>query len=335
MTCGSGYLVYEEVMPRGLTHPRGLKHALGNLICLLREARASGRLAVLPRLRLHPYHNFGVDREWRWDTYFDFERSVLADAQGEYPLPLADRDPGADVTSLVLDPGDPLPLQDATNPPRIIRRFSESDTAMPFHRQVPPEGLSGARPRFASSANVVALAAPVVKHLAALDEGGFVAVHVRRRDRIQKWLPEGGAGTYPSWMTEPESIRDHLHACGYGDGSTLFLSSDEPRADFWDPLAKHYRLVRYVDFPELARLVSRRDGSLPDNYLLFQVEQEVMKSARLWIETRPVGNRLVHGTLISEDIWRKINNSRRRRWAFLLRRGLRRLSRLRPGSGGR
>ena len=329
MTCGSGYLVYEEVMPRGWTYRRGLLHATSNLICLLREARASGRLAVLPRLRLDPYHNFGVDREWRWDTYFDFERSVMADAQGEYPLPLADQDPGADVTSLVLDPGDPLPLAGRGQPPRIIRRFS--DTGTPFRRQVPPEGLSDAIPHFASSAKVVALAAPVVKHLAALDEGGFVAVHVRRRDRIQKW-PWGGKGKYPSWMTEPESVRDHLHACGYGDGSALFLASDEPRANFWDPLAKHYRLVRYVDFPELARLVSRRDGSLPDNHLLFQVEREVMKSARLWIDTLPVRNPFAHGTLISEEIWRKINNGRRRRWAFLLRRGL---SRLRPGSGGR
>ena len=324
MTRGFGYLVYQEVGP-GLN---GLEHATSNLICLLREARASGRLAVLPRLRLDPYHNFGVDRGWRWDTYFDFERSVMADAQGEYPLPLADRDPGAELTSLVLDPGDPMPLagRGHSSPPRVIRRFS--NLAVPFISQVPPEGLSGAMPHFASSAKVVALAAPVVKHLAALDEGGFVAVHVRRRDRTRKW-PWGRRWTYPQWMTEPENVRARLRACGCGDGSTLYLASDEPRANFWDPLAKHYRLVRYVDFPELARLVSRRDVTLPDNYLLYKVEREVMKSARLRIDTVPT-NRFAHGTLISEEIWRKMNDGRRLRWA--LRRGLKRL---RPGPGRR
>ena len=56
---------------------------LSNLECLLREAHASGRLALLPALNLAPHHNFGIDRDWRWDAYVDFEASRLLDSAGE------------------------------------------------------------------------------------------------------------------------------------------------------------------------------------------------------------------------------------------------------------
>ncbi len=286
----------------------GLLHSVSDLGCLLREARASGRFAALPPLCLLPRYNFGIDREWRWETYFDFERSVLADAQGEHPLPLADQEPGADLTTLVLDPGSPLP-QDAADPPRIVRRFGLST---PFRRQVPPEGLSRAQLRLAPSANVAALAASVVNRLAALDEGGFVAVHARRGDRVDR-VGNREAGTYPSSMTEPDSVGAYLRACGVGDGSTLFLASDEGRADFWKPLEERYRLVRYVDLPEMAGLASRRNGSVPDNYLLYQVEREVMKAARMWIETLPFSEPLAHGSLVSEEFWQKTSRRRLRR----------------------
>ena len=61
-----------------------------NLECLLAEAHALGRLAILPPLRLAPRHNFGAPRAWRWETYFDLDGSVLVDAAGRPgPLPLA------------------------------------------------------------------------------------------------------------------------------------------------------------------------------------------------------------------------------------------------------
>lgn len=299
---GSRYLEYETVAPAR----SGLLHVVSDLRCLLTEARSAGRLAILPQLLLRPRHNFGIDREWRWDAYFDFGRSVLADSAGEHPLPLANHEPAAELTTLVLDPGEPLP-PDAADYPRIVRRFSNS--SVPFRKQVPLPALARTQLRLAPSAEVTALAAPVLNRLAALSKGGFVAVHARRGDRV-------AYGEVPSRLTEPAGIRRHLRACEVADGSAIFLASDERRADFWKPLEEHYRLVRYVDFPKLAALVSPRDGLLPDNYLLYQVEREVMKAARLWIETLPFVEPCAHSWLVSERFWTKTarRRARRDRW---------------------
>ena len=37
-------------------------------------------------------------------------------------------------------------------------------------------------------------------------------------------------------------------------GETLFLLSDEKEPHDFKPLEKHWKIVRYEDFPELARL---------------------------------------------------------------------------------
>ena len=83
---GARYLRYRDDSPWAT----GLNHQLRNLLCLLGEAHALGRLAVLPRLRLSAAHNAGVARDWRWETYFDLGASVLVEPDGaERPLPPA------------------------------------------------------------------------------------------------------------------------------------------------------------------------------------------------------------------------------------------------------
>ena len=53
--------------------------------------------------------------------------------------------------------------------------------------------------------------------------------------------------------------------------------SDERDPDFWEPLKRHYRIVRYCDFPRLAALVSSQGERRPDNYLLYATEVEIAK----------------------------------------------------------
>ena len=78
------YLRYDEASPVA----PGINHQLSNLRCLLGEAHATGRLAILPSLRLEARHNFGIPRDWAWDTYFDLDASRLVDAEGqEHALP--------------------------------------------------------------------------------------------------------------------------------------------------------------------------------------------------------------------------------------------------------
>ena len=175
----------------------GMNHQLGNLACLLREADALGRLAVLPPLRLSAAHNFGVARAWCWETYFDLAASRLVAADGEeHSLPLARRPVGGTERPFVLAPGERLP--DGARDRCVVERYVYSDVQA---RDVPE--LAGAAPQFklVPSARVRALARPVI---AVLREGGcFAAVHVRRGDRRYGPL---------RWLTRPARIAGRLRA---------------------------------------------------------------------------------------------------------------------------
>lgn len=111
------YLQYETSTPI----VSGSEHQASNLRCLLQEAHATGRLAVLPALCLSPMHNFGICREWEWETYFDLGGSHLVDATGqEHPLPIADDLPTDGVQTLGLRQGEHMPAR-ARDYTQVIR----------------------------------------------------------------------------------------------------------------------------------------------------------------------------------------------------------------------
>ncbi len=70
------YLRYEKAVAA----VSGLNHQVTNLACLLRDAHASGRSAIVPPLFLDAKHNFNISRDWRRESFFDFRRSHLVDA---------------------------------------------------------------------------------------------------------------------------------------------------------------------------------------------------------------------------------------------------------------
>ncbi len=295
------FLKYETVKP----YRPGLDHAAENLCCLLREAHATGRLAVVSPLDLEWKHNFGIGLDWKWETYFDFGESRLVDAAGkEHPLPIAPHglEPGAPV--LAVGPGEPVPV-DPGGGTLAIRHIRLTRHRL-FRHDLPVD-YSAIRVHLHPSTRVRELAQAVVAQLAALDGGRFVAVHVRRGDRL--WQ-------YPARLTEPAHIRKCLRRWEVPDGSVLFIMSDERKPDFFQPLQEHYSLFRYVDFPRLLSLVSADDSSLPDNYLLYQVEREVARSAELCLDTLPATGPSSgrQGFLVSEACWkwlRRLNALRR------------------------
>lgn len=259
----------------------GLVHHEANLKCLLREAHATGRLAILPPLTLHRKHNFGRDRNWRWADYYDLAASRLVDLAGrEHPLPVAAApDPSAE--PLRLRAGERiLPAQ--KNHPYVIRQL-----ANPLYKCDVP---SACRPDFKITLRLAArlrsLAHEALAHLAWRSSDGFVGVHVRRGDR----LPE-----YPSELTESPHIKQCLARHGVPQGGLIYISSDERAANFWRPLERCFQVVRHVDFPRLAALVAEPS---PDNYALYQVEREILAQGRLWIETIPSRDPRVHGSLV-------------------------------------
>ena len=281
------YLRYDETTPV----VAGMDHQLMNLECLLCEARAAGRLAVLPALRLAPNHNFGVQGEWKWDSYFDLDGSRLVDAAGtQYPLPIARHPPGIDVPASTLAPGQRAP-EAARNCVLAVRRIEHYN----YYRVVPDELRAPLRLQVRHSRRVRELARPVVADVRARSGGSFAGVHARRGDRV---------GQYPSRLTEPAAIRSHLRDHGVLDGSVVFLMSDEHDPAFWEPLGEHYDLVRYTHYPPLAALVSRSGDRRPDNYLLYAVEKEIMSNAWMRVDTRPdVHNSAAHSALVDELTW--------------------------------
>jgi len=58
----------------------------------------------------------------------------------------------------------------------------------------------------------------------------------------------------------------------FPEGSALYIMTDEWDRTFFDPLGDRYRVYRYFNFPELAKLVH---GKRPNNHLLFAVERWV------------------------------------------------------------
>ena len=125
---------------------------------------------------------------------------------------------------------------------------------------------------------MLSLARAAAGELLARSRDSYTAVHVRRTDRL--WGPY-------RWLTSARRVAAHLSKLGVQDGATVFFLSDEQAPAFWAHLQSHYDVVRYVDFPNLAALVSTAGGQVPDNYLLYEVEKEIMRAAPVRVETFP------------------------------------------------
>ena len=264
-----GWLEHESERP----WPHGMDHALQDLDVLLREARAAGRRALLPALDLDRMHNFGKWYDWQWDWYFNLGASRLIDPAGDArPLPIARDPPPAGARTLIVGPGESIPAL-ARGYPRLVRRYATSAID-------PPPGLPAVhelRLDLVHSKPIRDLARETVAEIARLDGGRFVALHVRRGDRL--WQ-------YPQALTAPEHLGDCLRA-RIPDRSVVFVMSDERDPGFWEPLRRRYRLVRYADIPRLAALVSGVGDRRPDNYLLYEVENAIAASAWMRISTFP------------------------------------------------
>ena len=299
------YLRYE-----GVRLPTGMNHQLTNLKWLMREAFECGRLALLPDLVLGAGHNLGSKAGCgTWDKYFDFGRSRLLGHDGSrHPLPLVRALPRRALCTVTLGPGMRLPAS-AERAELVVRRVAGYIHA----RGIPgnnlrrllgevADGSGGIGFDMRPSTRVRALAAAVVADLGSR-YGEFAAVHVRRRDRLSQSVVRR--------RTEPDAIGRRLAALGVRDGATVYFLSDERDPEYWRPLQRRYRVVRYVDYAGLVGLISPDDGSAPDNYLLYEVEKAIMRRACVRVETIPSpGVEPADGTLVSRWEW----------WWFRLRR---------------
>ena len=281
---GLRYLCYEAAPDRA-----GINHHLRNLQWLMREAFALGRLALLPPLDLDAWHNFGVERPWCWDTYFDLGASRLVDADGktQHPLPIVrELPPGLRAVGVHATSRADGPLR---RHELLIRHMSDNVYANDLGGgRLPAYGF-----RMRPSRRVLSLAKPVLAALRARAPVGFAAVHVRRGDRLGLSCVERA--------TRPEAVCRRLARLGVARGATVFVLSDERAPAWWTALESRYAVVRSAAFPALARLAAP-DGE-PDNYLLYEVEKEVMRNADTRVETLPGDYEPADATLVSPVRW--------------------------------
>ena len=293
------YLRYDELRPVAA----GIDHQLSNLQCLLAEAHALDRLAILPPLRLEAKHNFGIASDWSWDTYFDLDASRLVAAGGRtHELPFVRDLPTGTLNTRTVRPRGRL---SATEGAELVVRQVRHEV---FAKEVPLANTPVFQ--FRPSAPVLRHARPVIEMLQHRWPAGYAAVRIRRGDRL--WGPM-------RWLTRPERIRRRLHRLGIHEGDGVFFLSDERDEEFWSELAPHYGMTRYTDFPELVAIVAPDGSRTPDNYLLYEIEKEVMRHATAVVETFPLPrHERPEKTLVPIAVW-VISRNVRRVWRSVRR----------------
>ena len=278
---GAMYLRYDDPQRTSA----GIGHWLTNLKCLALEAARLRRVAILPSLVLSEKHNFGVHRDWRWETYFDLGAAQLVNivTGRSRAAPITDRAPPCD-SSLTLAPREPAP-RCARSVQLIVRRVEG------YYPPCVPRSLlpNWVRLSVPPSTTVTDLVEPVVRRLLSHPRG-YVAIHIRRGDRAR--LP-----TYAPWAeaTTPDRVRAKLREHGVGRETPVYVMSDERDPAYWAALRECCRMYRYRDFRELSAVVARVGKNAPDNYLLFVAEREIMRHARFrigtaWGTERPPAN---------------------------------------------
>jgi hypothetical protein len=244
----------------------GINHQLSNLWALLAEAVYLDRTAIIPPLLLAGHHNNGVPLNTKWERYIDinsFEQVVKVR-------------PSDFIESVRFDT-----IRNVNNNhlPRtllheqaqlIVRKFSEPNA---YELLDLIKNSTALAERFESlrkpSSIVMKLAEKIRSQL-----GDYDCIHVRRTDRLNEFKNLG-----LDRQTRPEYILKRISKW-IEEGRNLYVMSDERDPRFFSPLAQFYEVRTIFDFPELLAL--RRSG---DNYLAFEVEKVLFKSARVRVGT--------------------------------------------------
>jgi hypothetical protein len=81
--------------------------------------------------------------------------------------------------------------------------------------------------------------------------------------------------------TRPEKIYETVSRV-LPKGSRVYILTDEKNRSYFDILKRDYQIFQYFDFPELSALV---EGTDPDNFFLYEIEQLIFSRAKTKIHT--------------------------------------------------
>ena len=288
--------------------PQGLGHQMGILqIQLIRYAAAMQRIAVIPdQFPLDKKHNRGCDIDSDPYRYYDFDHMTYHSNTDETDVPLQcisvsdlDMSQFSERDIKVFDSKDGpahISKEDNRNYRLIIIKHTTWNWLHTCDYRLPKVILP-------YSERIRSMAMQVINKMMESQESwdhqlsgsiednhlklDYCCVHARRTDRSKA----NGS------ITMPMNIRCNLDANQDIDSSTLiYLMTDEPDDHFYDKLKEYYpNLFRYSDFPELYRLRYPVDGADPDNYLLFAIELQMQRMAKVAYKAS-LYNRSVYST---------------------------------------
>lgn len=246
-------------------HLVGIMHLKKNLFSLMMEAKFLNRIAIIPPLHLSPKHNNDVPVIANWDKYILLNKLNLFN-----PIVSLEDYGEIDYRKCKL-------IDENIQPNQIIHESNQMIVRK--HNQYPNYYILI---NFFANKNwkikLINLFQPsklVAKYakIAISKMENYHCIHIRRGDKL-KWKQCPGLDR----KTRPEYIKKFLINI-LPKGETIYIMSNEKEPNFFDLLKNSYNLITYKDFPEFIQI-----GSV-DNYLLFSIENEIMKNATTKVRT--------------------------------------------------
>lgn len=246
----------------GERRPVGLMHNLYNLEHLCRDAVDMGRTPVIPRPAFDRQHNLGRSVDTDWASYIDLAAIRVTDLKVD---PKAEmrvhavletewcRGNFTDEDFAMIgcrdDQGDPEVRVVVRVMPPSMDPWDGSDVRLRERYQV----------RLKYAEDIQGLIDSVVRNL-----GSYVAVHVRRGDRL-------ALNRRIDSFTRAPSISRFLDGT-FPAGTRVFLMSDERGEGFFDELRARHSVVTWRDLETVVEFMKVRNG---DNYALFCIEKGI------------------------------------------------------------
>jgi hypothetical protein len=232
----------------------GLGHHLGNLYAFLNFAYHNDSHLVAPIFLLHGKHNSSKFLRSDLSKYFQFD-SVVVGGKNFPIIPHANSLDPENIKTIEVDQktydscGGALPISDFFSSLPDCSRF------------IPTNNSSK----------------EVAKNVARMISDKYTCIHVRRGDKVFDLKTGEVRDGELHHATSPENILRFAKLCG---NKKVYIMTDESPSFFSSLLDSEFDFFFYKDFDIL---------NIKDNFLLYQIENEIMRLADKKVSTFSVG----------------------------------------------
>lgn len=248
----------------------------------------SGRTAIVPKFRLSGHHNWGYDIVSDLSTYFDLDGITIRRGDSRESVRVCWGDEAESVLSnekpVFISAGESPGAEELLNVECVAKRVDETMSRNAFgvwselSSSTSNMGLSVDIPY---SELVIRETNLVTRNFA--DDGRYAAIHIRRGDKIQDTAK----------YTHPELVIQYLKETVKNQYPVYLLTNDDS-VDYVNQINQGYPLTHYRNFRNLLKIVCKtRIGWLkrrlrlgvPDNFLLYAIEMNILRKSTLQICT--------------------------------------------------